>query len=205
MFGDVLAVLKTVAQRPDIDPARIGLIGFSKGGSVTIKAALGRYMKDAGDARFAVLIALYPWCGEMPIDFGSSGAPLLMLLGGKDTYVGTASCREYAQRFQAAGGKLTLKVYDDGRHGWDVPGPTAWTDRHAQNASQCVYEEIEPGKWIERKSGLTTFDRRRPTADARKARAICGTIGASGGYDAATAKRSFEDITAAVRDAFALR
>ncbi len=96
-----------------------------------------------------------------------------MLLGASDAYVGTASCREYAKRFETAGGKLTLKIYDGARHGWDVPGSTAWTDKQAQNSSQCVYDEVQPGKWVERKSGLTTHDKGAPTADARKARAAC--------------------------------
>ncbi len=71
-----MAVLKTVARHSAIDPARIGLIGFSKGGSVAIKAALRRYTRDTGETHFAFLIALYPWCGELPIDFTPSGAPI---------------------------------------------------------------------------------------------------------------------------------
>jgi len=121
MLGDTIAVLKAVAHNPRIDPARIGAIGFSKGGTVGAKAALRRYVKDAGEDKFALLIALYPWCGELPMDFTASGAPLMMLLGGSDTYVGTTSCREFAKKFETAGGKLMLKVYDGARHDWDFP------------------------------------------------------------------------------------
>jgi len=206
MLADAFAVLKVIAAHPKIDPERIGLIGFSKGGTVAIKAALRRYRADAAkdDARFSLLIALYPWCGDMPLDFSPSGAPLHMLLGGDDTYVGTAACREYARKFETAGGKLALHVYPGAKHDWDVPGLTAWTERRAQNSSQCIYEEVQAGKWIERSSGLTTFVNGAPAADLRKARAHCRTIGASGGYDGAIAKRSMQDITAAVRAAFKL-
>lgn len=203
MLGDTIAVLKTVARNPRIDAARIGAIGFSKGGSVVIKSALRRYMKDA-EGNFALLIALYPWCGELPMDFTSSGAPLTMLLGSSDTYVGTTSCREFAHKFEAAGGTLTLKIYDGARHDWDFPGAAAWTMAHAQNSSKCIYEEVQRGKWIERSTKLVTYMDGAPTADARKARAACMTIGTSGGYDAAIAKRSWQDISAAVRATFRL-
>jgi len=203
MVGDAIAVLNAVARNPRIDPARIGAIGFSKGGTVATRAALRRYMKDA-ESNFALLIALYPWCGELPMDFSASGAPLTILLGGSDTYVGTTSCREFAKKFEAAGGRLTLKVYDGARHDWDFPGPASWTMARAQNSSKCVYDEVQPGKWVERSTRLVTYENGAPTADARKARAACMTIGASGGYDAATAKRSWQDISAAVRAAFKL-
>jgi dienelactone hydrolase len=204
MLADAVAVLKALAQRPDIDPARIGLIGFSKGGTVAIKAALRHYMRDAGDAKFALLLGLYPWCGEMPMDFSSAGAPLVMLLGANDKYVGTQSCREHANKFQAAGGNLTLHVYDGAGHDWDFPGSTSWTQAQAQNASKCIYEEVERGKWIERSTKLVTFENGAPTANAKKARAACMTLGASGGYNAAAAKRSWQDIESATRAAFKL-
>jgi len=203
MLADTIAVLNTAAHNPRIDAKRIGAIGFSKGGSVVIKSALRRYMKDA-EGNFALLIALYPWCGEQPLDFTSSGAPLTMLLGSNDTYVGTTSCREFARKFEAAGGKLTLKVYDGARHDWDFPGPASWTMAHAQNSSKCIYEEVQPGKWIERSTKLVTYVNGAPTADAKKARAACMTIGAGGGYDAAIAKRSWQDISSAVRATFKL-
>jgi hypothetical protein len=43
-----------------------------------------------------------------------------------------------------------------------------------------------------------------PAPEAKKARAHCRTVGASGGYDAATAKKSMQDINVAIRAAFHL-
>jgi dienelactone hydrolase len=206
MLGDAAAALKAIAAHPKIDRDRIGLIGFSKGGTVAVKAALRRYNASAAkdDAHFSVLIALYPWCGDMPMDFTPAGAPLTMLLGGDDTYVGTAACREYAKKFEAAGGKLTLRIYPGAKHDWDIPGATSWTMRRAQNSSHCIYDEVQAGRWIERSSGQPVFVNGAPAPEAKKARSHCRTIGASGGYDAATAKKSMQDINAAIRAAFHL-
>ncbi len=206
MLVDATAVLGTIAYHPAIDPSRIGLIGFSKGGTVAVKAALRRYvaplLKD--DARFALLVAVYPWCGDMPLDFTSASAPLIMMLGADDTYAGTAACREYAQRFSAAGGNLMLTVYPNAKHGWDTPGSTAWYVSRGENASKCINDEVSPGKWVERISRLTVFENNKPAADAKAARARCGTRGVSGGYDSETAKRSLQDIRNAVRTTFHL-
>jgi dienelactone hydrolase len=204
MLADAIAVLRVLRSRPDIDPARIGLIGFSKGGTVVLKAALRRNMKDTGDGKFALLFALYPWCGDLPMDFRPTDAPLTMLLGSNDTYVGTASCREYAKKFEAAGGKLTLKVYEGGRHGWDVTGATSWQNPRALNSSKCVYDEVQPGKWIERSTKLVIYENGRPTPSIKKAHAVCKTLGTSGGYDAAIAKQSWQEISNTVRAAFRL-
>jgi dienelactone hydrolase len=206
MLADAVAVLNTITRHPAIDPERVGLIGFSKGGTVAVKAALRRYMtplaKDG--SHFTLLIALYPWCGDHPLDFSSAGSPLLMMLGANDTYVGTDACREYAKKFEAAGGKLTLNVYPGAKHGWDVPGQTNWQIARGENFSKCINDEVQPGKWVARGSHLTVFENDKPTADAKKARAQCGTLGVSGGYDSETAKQSFGEIRAAVRAAFRL-
>ena len=49
---------------------------------------------------------------RLAADFhAASGAPLHMLLGEQDHYAGTESCKEFGEKFRAAGGKrLTLKV-----------------------------------------------------------------------------------------------
>jgi dienelactone hydrolase len=204
MLGDAVAVLKAAARHPAIDPTRIALIGFSKGGTVAVKAALRRYMAPLAkdEAQFRSLIALYPWCGDMPLDFTPAGASLLMLLGGNDTYVGTAACLEYAEKFEKAGGKLSLKIYPAAKHGWDVPGQTDWHVADGENFRKCIYDEVKPGRWIERTSRLMVFDNNAPTADLKKTR--CITRGVAGGYDKESAHRSLQEIRATVRAAFRL-
>ena len=134
------------------------MIGFSKGGTVVVKSALRRYVEPlAGeDARFALLIAMYPWCGDLPLDFhAASGASLHMLLGEQDHYAGTESCKEFGEKFRAAGGNVTLKVFSGAQHDWDVPGFAHWSDAAGQNSSKCVYDEVSPGTWVERGSKIT--------------------------------------------------
>jgi dienelactone hydrolase len=59
-----LAALRLLATHPSIDPSRIGVIGFSRGGSAAINSALEpiRHAIINEDLRFAAHVALYPGC-----------------------------------------------------------------------------------------------------------------------------------------------
>jgi dienelactone hydrolase len=208
MLVDAVSTLKAIARHPAIDPARIGIIGFSKGGTVAIKAALKRYIAPlaGNEASFALLIGMYPWCGDLPLDFqAANSAPMHMLLGADDRYVGLDSCREFGKRFAAAGGNLTLKVYPGAQHGWDTPGSTHWTEAAGQNSSKCIYDEVAPGTWVERGSQIKIAENNRPTATAKKATAHCMTLGVSGGYNAQVRAQSMQDVRGFVREAFKLQ
>ncbi len=207
MLVDAVSTLKAIPRHPSIDPARIGVIGFSKGGTVVIEAALRRFRDPliGSETRFAVLVAMYPWCGNLPLDFhAASGAPLHILLGEHDTYAGTESCKEFGEKFAAAGGNLTLKIYSGAQHDWDSPGSAHWNDAAGQNSSKCVYDEVSPGTWIERGSKIAVMENNRPTPTAKKATAHCMTLGVSGGYSAKVHAETLQDIRGFLREAFKL-
>jgi dienelactone hydrolase len=206
MLVDAANTLKVLARHPAIDPERIGLIGFSKGGTTVTKAGLRRYIVPltGNEARFALAIALYPWCGDFPLDLRPAGAPVYLLLGADDSYTGTASCLEYARRVQAAGGTVVAKTYA-AKHGWDVPGSADWSDALGENHSKCIYDETAAGTWIERGSKIKVMDNNKPAASAAKAAARCMTKGVSGGYGREAHTQSLQDIRGFVRETFRLR
>jgi dienelactone hydrolase len=206
MMADVVDTLRVLAKHPAIDPSRIGIIGYSKGGTVVIKAALRRYLEPVakGEVRFSLLIAVYPWCNEFPLDMTGTGTTLHMLNGADDTYVSIPGCVEYAKRMQDAGAKVVVKTYK-GKHGWDTPGNADWTDKQGENHSQCFYDETGKGTWVERSSKITVVDNNKRTAEAAKATAKCMTRTVSGGYSREAHAQSLDDIRGFIREAFRLR
>ena len=194
-----------MARHPRVDPERVGLVGFSKGGTVVIKAALQRYIAPPakGETGFAVLVAFYPWCDDFALDFRPAGSRVSMLLGSDDTYAGTAARLEYGKKLQQAGANVTVEV--SANHGWDVPGLPAWSDRKGQNHSKCIYDEIERNTWVERASQIKVVENNKPTGNRPKALARCMTLGISGGDNRQAHTETLQDIRTLVRDAFRLK
>jgi dienelactone hydrolase len=201
MAHDAFAALAALSAHSRIDPARIGIVGFSKGGTVAVdtaheRAAVG---SAAGPRRFALHVAFYPSCAYHPSRPRVSKAPIYMLVGGADTYAGVAPCTEYAAKLKAAGAAIELRVYPDAPHGFDEAA--AYRTANGQNWSRCVFEEQTDGTWKERTSGETTIGPggRRIEEGFRRALAKCRTLGVSGGPNAAAKGASMAELKSAVR------
>jgi dienelactone hydrolase len=184
---DALAVLKVLGGMPRINPARIGIAGFSKGAGSTLSSALVSERTAAGvpsNLKYAFHVAFYPSCAVQPYRPVTTGAPILMLLGGADTYVGAEPCRVFGQALRAEGANIEVRVFPDAPHGYD--GDQAGGDPRGQNYSQCVYQQQANGSWVERKTGVMVAGsdgRWMPAAEA-KAAAGCRTLGVSWGPNA---------------------
>jgi dienelactone hydrolase len=136
-----LAALRLLATHPQIDPKRIGVIGFSRGGSAAINTALEPIRLGVVDdsLRFAAHVALYPGCAVPFVSAHLDGSPILMLLGGKDYYTPASNCLAYADELRARGASIQVVVYPDANHGFDSdapphfrPQPTTLHDCHGE-------------------------------------------------------------------------
>lgn len=201
MAGDAYAALKTLAAHPRVDAARIGIVGFSKGGSVALLTARERLASRTlpGGPRFALHVPFYPACGNHFLNAASTGAPILMFIGGADTYAGVAPCTEYADKLKTAGARVEVRIFPGAPHGFD--GAAAYSNPKGENHSRCIFDEQADGSWKERTSGVVTTDTRgqRIQAAHGKALAACRSYGVSGGPDSAAAQASLADLKAAVR------
>ena len=126
-----LAALRLLATHPQIDPKRIGVIGFSRGGSAAINTALEpiRLAVIDDDLRFAAHVALYPGCGVPNVAARLDGSPILMLLGGKDNYTPASNCLAYADQLRAPGASVRVVVYPDANHAFDSDAPPHFSPR----------------------------------------------------------------------------
>jgi dienelactone hydrolase len=84
------AALKELRKLPAIDPNRIGIMGFSLGGHVTVATAFEKNRKAwMGDEKgFATHVAFYPVCRTFTTqaDCRMTGAPMIILYGTEDCY-----------------------------------------------------------------------------------------------------------------------
>jgi dienelactone hydrolase len=192
MLGDAFAALKALGGHARIDGKRVGIVGFSKGGTVALLAAHEARAERALPAglRFALHVPFYPSCVTQHYKPKPTGAPIHLLLGGADTYVGVTPCQDYAATLKAEGASIDVTVYPGAPHGFD--GGRAYSLPKGENWSRCVFVEQADGFWKERVSGLTTNDPKgRPIETAyRKALAACRTSGVSGGPNEAARAKS---------------
>lgn len=133
-YPDAFAALAFLSRQPGIDPARIGVMGFSWGGVVTMAAATQNYASQfGGSLRFKAHVAHYPVCYAynnpyIPFsDFGRqagnplTGAPLLIQIGSNDDYdEGAARCVALKSALpEAEQQAVNVVAYEAAYHAWD--------------------------------------------------------------------------------------
>jgi dienelactone hydrolase len=200
MMEDAFAALSYLASRPAFDPARIAVMGFSKGGTVALLAADLRHQQGSGRA-FAAHVPLYPSCTPQYRNPKPS-APILVLIGAEDNYTGVKPCAEYLERIRTAGGNVTLKTYPGAHHGFD--GDTRF-DRvffiaRAQNYRECVTYIEDDGRVVLANTGEILDARTGPELLRRH----CMKTGASAGASYAAKMRALEDVQAFLKTALKL-
>lgn len=120
---DALGALQWLAAQPGVDGQRLGLLGWSNGGS-TVLAALNQRHREVASAtvRPSLAVAFYPGCeSELRRGFEPT-APLRMLLAERDDWTLAAPCKALAERFRG-GPTPQWESYADAFHGFDGTAP----------------------------------------------------------------------------------
>lgn len=124
---DAYGGLRFLAQRREIDRSRIGLQGWSNGGSAALAAmAIGTLLSVglAPDAGFRAALAFYPGCGLN--DAFRTGytayAPVQILIGSADEEVPPPRCEALVADNRRPGNAVALTLYPDATHDFDDPG-----------------------------------------------------------------------------------
>lgn len=117
--GDVTGAIRFLATHPDIDKTRIGVMGFSRGGSMVLLAR--RYsLSRTGNVHPAVFVALYaPGCRRISIGASEPDAPLLIVTGSADALINPAPCKRLQQEGRKAGKPVRTLVLPGGTHAFD--------------------------------------------------------------------------------------
>ena len=114
---DAFSAAAYLRTRPDIVADRIGVIGFSHGGSSTISAAL---TNDQGRP-FQAAVAYYPYCRTQAPQ-AHFDTDLLILVGQDDDSNPAERCVNFVEANAEMPHAPTIKVYPGAAHGFDVPG-----------------------------------------------------------------------------------
>jgi dienelactone hydrolase len=118
---DAYGALAFLRARSDVDGARIGLQGWSNGGSATLAAMATTHPDRKG---FVAALAFYPACalkGQFETGY-QPYAPVRVLMGTADEEVSPKRCKALVEASHAAGGDITIRLYPGATHSFDDPG-----------------------------------------------------------------------------------
>lgn len=141
---DVLAAVRYLHGRADVEPGRIGALGGSRGGTAVMMAA-ARPFSDAilGKGRgLRAAVAGYPWCGtQFESAQLASGAALLVLQGDRDDWVSLQQCQDAVHAMKVAGQQAAIHIIAGAGHAFDradVP-PTRIAEAVTSTTFPTVY------------------------------------------------------------------
>lgn len=127
---NAVSYVRQNARRWNIDPKKIGFLGFSAGGAVTMGVALNSKEGEAPD----FIIPVYPW---MPVigeyEIPEEIPPMLVICASDDPLLLGPDSIDLYSKWIDEGGRAGLHMYSQGGHGFGMdtqglPSDT-WIDR----------------------------------------------------------------------------
>ena len=194
---DVYQVLAILAKHPRVDPNRIALIGFSRGGQGALYASLQRFhdMWNKSGVDFAAYMPFYADCATTFVDDTKiRPVPVRMFHGAIDDYNPAATCTAYMARLKAAGVDVTQTIYPDAAHSFDSPiGPKVPTASSAsQTVRNCKLREEPVGQIVNAQGQPFTY------------KDPCVELGPHLGYNPAASEASRKAVRAFLKERFKL-
>jgi len=193
---DIYRGLDVLAKHPRVDPQRIVLMGFSRGGQAALYASLKRFHQlwNKSGVEFAAYIPFYPDCATSYAgDTGTADKPIRIFGGTVDDYNPIALCKAYVERLKAAGRDVQVTEYPNASHAFDNPlGPlTATPSPQSQSVRNCKIVEEPVGMLINAtsKQPFTYKDG-------------CVALGPHVGHDPEATRQAKQAVTALVRTVF---
>jgi dienelactone hydrolase len=183
--ADAFAALRLLASHPRIDPKRIAIMGFSRGGITTWRTAIERVItaQQLPDGlRFAAHVPVYSGgcvgAFRVVVKPGVfSRAPMLWLHGDADDYALLPPCQDYAKRIGAAGTPVEFVVIPGARHKFDSDDTRLHVIRGAQRTLEGCPLELD----VETLAIYDRFTGQRIARDqvAAVSKQSCAALGAS--------------------------
>ena len=127
-FDDAMGALRFLQAQPFVRADRVGIMGWSQGGVFALAAVNGPSL-DRARARGAVLpapgfaaaVGIYP--GGCPsLAYERAIRPVLILAGANDDWTPWHFCEAMAKNMRAQGADVSIIVYPDAVHYFDVEG-----------------------------------------------------------------------------------
>ena len=155
---DIYRALEVLALHPRVDPKRIVLMGFSRGGQAALYASLKRFNRlwNKSGVEFAAYVPFYPDCMTTYVsDAEVADRPIRIFGSTADDYNPISVCKAYVQRLKAAGYDVEVTEYQNAAHAFDNPlgaQPAAVFPKF-ESVRNCRIREEAEGSLINAETG----------------------------------------------------
>jgi dienelactone hydrolase len=157
MIVDLYRGLGVLAKHPRIDPGRVAVMGFSRGGIIALYSAMKRFQNVWNDSGIApaAYVPLYPFCNtELVGDTDVIGGPIRIFHGSADDYVSIGPCQAYVQRLKNAGKDAQITALANAYHAFDLPSlPSQPLMLPDAQKTDCIIVEDRTGTLINKATG----------------------------------------------------
>jgi dienelactone hydrolase len=150
---DIYRALGLLEAHPRVDPGRIALMGFSRGGQAALYAALKRFHRlwNTSGVQLCAYLCFYPNCMTTYLtDSETVDRPIRIFGGALDDYNPIRACRAYGERLRAVGRDIDVIEYRDAAHAFDNPlgARPAAVSAEFQSVRNCRIREESEGNLI---------------------------------------------------------
>jgi dienelactone hydrolase len=139
---DVFAAMKVLNRLPNIDPKRIGAMGYSRGGIAVIQAAMATLATPAlGDLpHLSAVVAGWPWCGFQFSNPSVGQTALRMVAADHDDWASVVQCQAYFNAIRARSPSASMRIVRDAHHGFGYGMPEKkWPEAMKAMHAPVVY------------------------------------------------------------------
>jgi dienelactone hydrolase len=149
--ADGLSALKVLGADSRIDRSRIGVMGWSRGGTAAFNTTLEavRHIVIMDDLKFAVHVVFYGAAELQNRDRATDQSPILFLHGESDNYAQMRPTREFADWAQSMGSPVTFVSYPSTYHDFDVEGGFSGFSKSTEVFTKCdMVVDVSVGRVI---------------------------------------------------------
>tara|TARA_Y100001935_G_C17255260_1_gene483269 strand:- start:91 stop:1311 length:1221 start_codon:yes stop_codon:yes gene_type:complete len=154
---DVFATFRFLQKLPCVEKSRIGITGYSFGGSIALDVAESVLAKQLGNGyAFKASLPVYPLCNAHFLKTRSTNTAVHILAGELDDWTPATQCRQVVKKKKAGNWNIKISVFKGAHHGFthDFP-PTKKMDRW--HFKECGFNTInERGVETNKKFGMST-------------------------------------------------
>ena len=140
---DMKAGVAYLRTRPDVDPAKVGAVGWCMGGGYALALALA-------EPTLSGTVIYYGHLVTEPATIASLKVPLVGSFGGQDQGIPPESVREFEAAAKKAGKSVDFKIYPDAGHGFaSSTDPKTYRPEDAKDAdarAEAFFAKVLKGK-----------------------------------------------------------